>query len=121
MAGPTDNPVNPYGSIDDILSTALEEDDAEAQAEVQSARQRLMDRVLVSRDLAILGVAIVLFAGFTIGNPQFASVDNLVDLARRMPNIGIIAVGMTFLFIARELDLSVGSHMAFATSFMAFL
>jgi ribose/xylose/arabinose/galactoside ABC-type transport system permease subunit len=40
---------------------------------------------------------------------------------RTMPNIGIVAVGMTYLFIARELDLSVGSHLAFATTFMAFL
>src|SRR5260221_2147214 len=120
MTSPGDTPVDSFGAADDVLTGVLQED-AEPTEEALSPWQRLFDRLLVSRDLAILVAALVLFVGFTIGNPKFASETNLAEIARRMPNIGIVAVGMTYLFITRELDLSVGSHLAFATSFTAFL
>src|SRR5258706_7550375 len=120
MTSPGESPVDSFSAADDVLNGVMQEKPKEI-IETRSRREVFFDRLLVSRDLAILVVAIVLFAIFTIGNPKFASLNNLSDITWRLPDLGLIAVGMTFLFIARELDLSVGSHLAFATTFMAFL
>ena len=66
-----------------------------------------------NRDVAILIVALVLFVVFALAGPRFLSENNLVDIARRAAILGILAVGMTYLFVAGELDLSIGSHYGF--------
>src|SRR5262245_32952775 len=109
-----------FSDADDVLSGVLE-NESDSPTETRSRGQLILDRLIVSRDLAILIVAILLFAFFTLGNPMFASVFNLLDIARRMPYIGIVAVGMTYLFIAREIDLSVGSNYGFCASVLAYL
>ena len=55
-----------------------------------------------SRDVAILIVAVVLFVVFALAGPRFLSGNNLVDIARRAAILGILAVGMTYLFVAGE-------------------
>ncbi|MBV9543146.1 MAG: hypothetical protein JOY61_02070, partial [Chloroflexi bacterium] len=61
-----------------------------------------------SRDFAIGGVAVALFVFFYLMNSRMAAETTLVALARTMAPIGIVAAGMTFLFVAGEIDLSVG-------------
>ena len=73
----------------------------------------MLGRLLSNRDVAILIVAVVLFALFALAGPRFLSENNLVDIARRAAILGILAVGMTYLFVAGELDLSIGSHYGF--------
>lgn len=59
--------------------------------------------------------AIVLgFFAFTIGDKGFLSVTNLFNIARTTAMITVIAVAMTFVISAGELDLSVGSTTALA-------
>src|SRR5262245_37024407 len=72
-----------------------------------------MHRLMTNRDIAILVVGIVMFAFFAAMGPRFVSEFTMVDIARRASILGILAVGMTFLFVAGELDLSIGSHYAF--------
>jgi ribose transport system permease protein len=70
-------------------------------------------RILTHRDTAILLVAIALFVFFALAAHRFLTVYTMMELARRATILGILAVGMTFLFVAGELDLSIGSHYSF--------
>ena len=55
--------------------------------------------------LALLTLCIV----ERVGNPQFFRLSNGLNLAQQVSIIGIMAVGMTFVIIAADIDLSVGS------------
>ena len=57
---------------------------------------------------------------FALAGPRFLSENNLIDIARRAAILGILAVGMTYLFVAGELDLSIGSHYGFLLILMSF-
>lgn len=65
--------------------------------------------------LAVLVGAALLFA------PHFASVANLLDILRQMAFTGIIALGMTLVIIAGEIDISVGSAVAFVSALFGVL
>ncbi len=61
-------------------------------------------------------VAFALFIiAFTIANPKFLSVDNMFSVVRSSAILGIMALGVTFVVISGNLDLSVGSMMSFST------
>lgn len=61
-------------------------------------------------------IAFVLFMiAFTVANPKFLSVDNVLSVVRSSAIIGVIALGVTFVVISGNLDLSVGSMMSFST------
>lgn len=69
--------------------------------------------VLASQGILI---AFVLFMiAFTIANPKFLSADNVLSVVRSSAIIGVIALGVTFVVISGNLDLSVGSMMSFST------
>jgi ribose transport system permease protein len=55
---------------------------------------------------------VLIFFGITIGDSGFLSVTNLFNIARTTAMITIMAVAMTFVISAGELDLSVGSTAA---------
>ena len=60
-------------------------------------------------------VAFALFIiAFTFANPKFLSVDNLFSVIRSSAILGIMALGVTFVVISGNLDLSVGSMMSFS-------
>jgi ribose transport system permease protein len=50
---------------------------------------------------------------------RFATEATMIDIARRAAILGILAVGMTYLFVAGELDLSIGSHYGFLLILMS--
>jgi ribose transport system permease protein len=62
-----------------------------------------------------LALALLLILG-AIANPNFISIDNLLNVITRSAFIAIIAVGATFVISAGGLDLSVGSMVAFVAS-----
>ena len=107
---------DPSEESEEILSrvSAEAEDDA-----VAPPRGRLY-RLLTNRDLAILLVAIVLFIFFAVAGRRFLTEFTMIDIARRASIFGILAVGMTFLFVAGELDLSIGSNYGFLLILMAY-
>jgi ribose transport system permease protein len=76
-------------------------------------------RLLANRDIAIALVAVAIFLIFTLIAPSFLSESVMIDLARRSAILGILAVGMTFLFVAGEFDLSIGSHYGFLLLLLA--
>ena len=55
-------------------------------------------------------------AASAIFAPHFASIANLLDILRQTAFTGIIGLGMTLVIIAGEIDVSVGSAVAFASA-----
>ncbi len=76
---------------------------------------------LVTRQAAMTVVAIIIFVFFSAKANNFLSVSNLLDIARGTAFIGIVAVAWTYLLIAGELDLSVGSIYGFGTILLGWL
>ena len=54
----------------------------------------------------------VMLVVFSLASPWFLSVDNFLNIGRQTTLVSIVAVGMTFVIIARQIDLSVGSTLA---------
>ena len=61
-------------------------------------------------------VAFALFIiGFTLANQRFLDPDNILGVVRSSAILGVMALGVTFVVISGNLDLSVGSMMSFST------
>lgn len=69
--------------------------------------------------LEIVLFVICVFLAFTA--PGFPTAENLLNVLRNVSMQGLIALGMTMVIIAGEIDLSVGSAVAFAGCLTAFL
>lgn len=71
-------------------------------------------RYLTSPDkpYLMLIVLIVLLVFFSIMSPVFFSSSNFLNIGRQTALVTIIAVGMTFVIISGEIDLSVGANLA---------
>jgi ribose transport system permease protein len=54
----------------------------------------------------------ILLVVFSVASPYFLSIGNFLNIGRQTALVSIIAVGMTFVIIARQIDLSVGSTLA---------
>jgi ribose transport system permease protein len=65
----------------------------------------------------VLALILLCVAGSLL-NPDFATVDNLMNVLTRTAFIGIIAVGMTFVIVSGGIDLSVGSMAALIAGVM---
>ena len=59
----------------------------------------------------VVALVLLCIAGALL-NPDFATLDNLMNVLTRTAFIGIIAVGMTFVIVSGGIDLSVGSMAA---------
>ena len=97
---------------DDVLGAALARDDLAADDRAAPPRSHLR-RLLAKRDFAIVVVGVLLFAAFSLATDTFLTEFNLTNMVRNVSLIGIVAVGMTYLLIVGEIDLSVGSVMGF--------
>jgi ribose transport system permease protein len=64
-----------------------------------------------------VALALLLVLG-ALTNPNFIGIDNLSNVATRSAFVAIIAVGATFVISSGDLDLSVGSMLAFVASLM---
>jgi ribose transport system permease protein len=87
----------------------------------QPARAVLLSRLLAARELGILVVAVLLFVFFSLSAPQFFTVQNLIGILREASLLCILAVGMTYLLVAGEFDLSAGANYGFLVTVLAFL
>src|SRR5438874_1639824 len=65
----------------------------------------------------VVALVLLCIAG-TLLNPDFATLDNLMNVLTRTAFIGIIAVGMTFVIVSGGIDLSVGSMAALIAGVM---
>ena len=61
-------------------------------------------------------IAFILFMiGFTVANSRFVDPSNIMGVVRSSAILGVMALGVTFVVISGNLDLSVGSMMSFST------
>src|SRR3984957_18220959 len=61
------------------------------------------------RNIAPFATLLVLVGFFSIAAPTFATLGNLVNILQQVSVTGIIAVGLTFVILTAEIDLSVGA------------
>lgn len=64
-----------------------------------------------SRELILLGIIILIVAVVTIITPQFLSKRNILNILRANSINGIMALGMMFLIITGNIDVSIGASM----------
>ena len=61
------------------------------------------------REMGVLIVLVVICILLAIAAPVFLKTANIINVVRQTVEIGIMAIGMTFLIVCGEMDLSVGS------------
>jgi ribose transport system permease protein len=99
------------------LDTATSQAAAEADFR-QAARETSWWRHLLGqREMGIFAAAVLLFIILTVMNQgdgvnKFIRPENLITIVRQISLTTILAVGMTFIIISGEIDLSVGSVFA---------
>jgi hypothetical protein len=100
---------------DDVL------DDAAPDAVSAAVRPTLGQRIAGNPSVAITVVALLVFGFFSLTTQTFLTEFNLINVLHNAALIGIVAVGMTYLLIAGEIDLSVGSLFGFLNVIMGLL
>ena len=80
-------------------------------ANVLHGIERRAKRTLPHGTGPFIGLFLVCLAGVLL-NPNFAALDNVMNVLTRTAFIGIIAVGMCFVIVSGGIDLSVGSMAA---------
>lgn len=63
---------------------------------------------MLAQKYSTLVVLVVLFIGFSVATDRFFTSTNLVNILQQISMLTIVAVGLTFGFAAKEMDLSVG-------------
>ncbi len=61
------------------------------------------------RNIAPFLTLILLFAFFAVASPSFATIDNIGNILTQVSVTGVIAVGLTFVILCAEIDLSIAS------------
>jgi len=76
-------------------------------------RRKLLQKLLRGERPYMLYIAfVILLVVFSLSSPWFLSVENFLNIGRQTTLVSIIAVGMTFVIVARQIDLSVASTLA---------
>lgn len=80
----------------------------------QKSRMRRIAQLLLQgeRPYALYGAFAILLVIFSFASPWFLSIDNFLNIGRQTALVSIVAIGMTFVIVARQIDLSVGSTLA---------
>lgn len=73
-----------------------------------AAVQRLR-HVLQHRTAGVIGALVVLAATLSVASPYFLRADNVLDISRQMAVLALMAIGVSYVLIAGQIDLSVGS------------
>jgi ribose transport system permease protein len=92
-----------------------------SQAGPAAAQPSRLRRILGARETGVLIALIVMCIVLAFATPAFLNPRNLLNVGRQVSLLGIMAVGMTFVLIAREVDLSIGSIFALAGLVMGML
>jgi len=90
------------------MTTEITETVARPRGRMQSNLASMAKR----QEVGLVGLLIVLAVVINSINDRFLTTTNIYNLLQTVTVIGIIAVGMTFVLIAKEIDLSVGAVLA---------
>jgi len=88
---------------------ALDQPASRAQAQLRPFLQHLLRG---ERPYMLYIAFAIMLIVFSLSSPWFLSVDNFLNIGRQTTLVSIIAVGMTFVIISRQIDLSVASTLA---------
>ncbi|MCX5515407.1 ABC transporter permease [Kaistia algarum] len=75
----------------------------------ESSLKKAASRLLRSRELGVFIPLLLISIFFAYQSPVFLMEQNLLNLLRQISLLGVMAIGATFVLIASEVDLSVGS------------
>ena len=67
-------------------------------------------------DYGIYVVLALLVAFFSMGNPRFFTVENLLLILQQASPLGIAVVGMIFVLLVGGIDISIGASMFFVST-----
>ena len=82
--------------------------------EVDSTRKdRLIGKLVLFNEVILVAVLVIISAAISIGTPKFYSTQNILNILRDSSMAIIAGIGMTMLLITGEVDLSIGSLVAF--------
>ena len=89
---------------------------------VAKPQPSMQDKIgdILSRSGLLIALAL-LFFGLAVFAPNFLSSRNLLNVLRAVAFNGIIACGMTFMIISGDIDVSVGSAVAWSSSLLGVL
>src|SRR5271165_4321961 len=68
-----------------------------------------LKNLFVVRETGIFLALLIICTLLTLTTSNFLTVQNLLNVGRQVSLLGIMAIGMTFVLISREVDLSIGS------------
>ncbi|GAA5167993.1 MULTISPECIES: ABC transporter permease [Amycolatopsis] len=88
---------------------------------VRPARPSLLARIKHLDHIGLLTATVLLFVVLSLCAPYFMTTKNLLNVLQQSAFVGVIALAMTFVIVAGEIDISVGSAMAFASSLFGVL
>jgi ribose/xylose/arabinose/galactoside ABC-type transport system permease subunit len=81
-----------------------------------------MNRIRILLSSAVLEMVLVILCTILAATaPNFLTAENLLNILRNVSMQGLIALGMTMVIIAAEIDLSVGSMVAFSGCLTAWI
>ncbi|HMR67317.1 MAG TPA: ABC transporter permease [Anaerolineae bacterium] len=83
--------------------------------------QTMLSSIFGAREFGILAFLVIAVIVIGFLRPTFLAPNNIFNMARQMAQITIMAVAMTYLITAQELDLSIGSTFGFCTLLMGLL
>src|SRR6202522_2430131 len=66
-------------------------------------------RGFLNRTFVITLTGVVIFAIFSVSVDRFLTTENLLNMLRQIDLLGILSVGMTFLFVVGAIGISIGS------------
>ena len=82
----------------------------------------MKDKVVYQlKDKAIWLVLVVLIIAFTVANPRFINPNNILTLLRQVSMFGIASIGMTFVILLGDIDLSTGTIISFVNILCAYM
>jgi simple sugar transport system permease protein len=84
----------------------------------QSAARRWFSRRSNIQTVALLGVLALVYLCFGFTAPNFGSLGNQLNILQNAAFVGIIAMAMTLVIIAGEIDISVGSALALGSALL---
>jgi ribose transport system permease protein/putative xylitol transport system permease protein len=93
-------------------------DASQNASRLREGRMATLNKRQIGSVLAKQGILIafaLFIIAFTLANPKFLTVDNIFSVVRSSAILGVMALGVTFVVISGNLDLSVGSMMSFST------
>jgi len=76
-------------------------------------REKFFGKLVLFNEIILVAVLVVISAAISIGTSKFYSVTNLLNILRDSSMAIIAGIGMTMLLITGEVDLSIGSLVAF--------